>query len=213
MENIHKIKAKKARDNTLSDQFEAKKAKNKAIRERKFARWEEHLAQGSGERQHESLSCPSGEHYMRLREALAYLKVSFLDALDPYHAYYLDRVAVKKASGKNPAISVHAPPNDKTLPDPDEDESDPAGIVGLRSYIVEIEGRFKSGISNFFFSRIVSEITKMASNLLQLGEEEEEEDSGRGAVGVADEVVAFVRDIAMHPETWLDFPLLDDEDD
>ncbi|PHT80881.1 hypothetical protein T459_13896 [Capsicum annuum] len=51
MENIHKIKAKKARDNTLSDQFEAKKAKNKAIRERKFARWEEHLAQGSGERQ------------------------------------------------------------------------------------------------------------------------------------------------------------------
>ncbi|KAM3234970.1 hypothetical protein P3L10_015006 [Capsicum annuum] len=53
----------------------------------------------------------------------------------------------------------------------------------------------------------------MASNLLQLGEEEEEEDSGRGAVGVADEVVAFVRDIAMHPETWLDFPLLDDEDD
>ncbi|PHU17007.1 hypothetical protein BC332_12702 [Capsicum chinense] len=98
----------------------------------------------------------------------------------------LDRVAVKKASGKNPAISVHAPPNDKTLPDPDEDESDPAGIV---------------------------EITKMASNLLQLGEEEEEEDSGRGAVGVADEVVAFVRDIAMHPETWLDFPLLDDEDD
>ncbi|KAM3338725.1 hypothetical protein P3S68_030811 [Capsicum galapagoense] len=63
-----------------------------------------------------------------------------------------------------------------------------------------------------FFSRIVSEITKMASNLLQLGEEEEE-DSGRGAVGVADEVVAFVRDIAMHPETWLDFPLLDDEDD
>ncbi|PHT56862.1 hypothetical protein CQW23_05348 [Capsicum baccatum] len=101
---------------------------------------------------------------------------------------------------------------DKTLLDPDEEESDPAGIAGLRSDIIEIGGRFKSGISKFSKNIPVSEITKMASNLLQLGEEEEE-DPGRGAVGVTEEVVAFVRDIAMHPETWLDFPLLDDEDD
>ncbi|PHU24926.1 hypothetical protein BC332_03258 [Capsicum chinense] len=47
----------------------------------------------------------------------------------------------------------------------------------------------------------------MTSNLLQLGEEEEE-DSGRGAVGVTDKLVAFVRGIAMFPKTMLDFPLL-----
>jgi hypothetical protein len=33
------------------------------------------------------------------------------------------------------------------------------------------------------------------------------------AVGVTDEVVAFANNIAMHPETWLDFPLADEEDD
>jgi len=26
------------------------------------------------------------------------------------------------------------------------------------------------------------------------------------AVGVTEEVVGFARDVAMHPETWLDFP-------
>lgn len=45
MESIHKSKAEKAREKTLSDQFEAKRAKNKASRERKFARREERLAQ------------------------------------------------------------------------------------------------------------------------------------------------------------------------
>lgn len=34
MENIHKTKAEKAREKTLSDQFEARRAKNKASRER-----------------------------------------------------------------------------------------------------------------------------------------------------------------------------------
>uniref|UniRef100_A0A0A0K651 Large ribosomal subunit protein eL19 domain-containing protein n=1 Tax=Cucumis sativus TaxID=3659 RepID=A0A0A0K651_CUCSA len=51
MESIHKSKAEKAREKTLSDQFEAKRAKNKASRERKFARREERLAQGPGEKQ------------------------------------------------------------------------------------------------------------------------------------------------------------------
>ncbi|KAF7053905.1 hypothetical protein CFC21_061711 [Triticum aestivum] len=46
MESIHKSKAEKAREKTLSDQFEAKRAKSKASRERKIARREERLAQG-----------------------------------------------------------------------------------------------------------------------------------------------------------------------
>ncbi|EFJ08008.1 hypothetical protein SELMODRAFT_179747 [Selaginella moellendorffii] len=45
MENIHKFKAEKAREKTLTDQFEARRAKNKATRERKIARREERLAQ------------------------------------------------------------------------------------------------------------------------------------------------------------------------
>lgn len=47
MESIHKSKAEKAREKTLFDQFEAKRAKNKASRERKSARREERLAQVS----------------------------------------------------------------------------------------------------------------------------------------------------------------------
>nr|GMD68611.1 60S ribosomal protein L19-3-like [Ipomoea batatas] len=50
MESIHKSKAEKAREKTLSDQFEAKRAKNKASRERKNARREERLNQGPGVR-------------------------------------------------------------------------------------------------------------------------------------------------------------------
>ena len=45
MESIHKSKAEKAREKTLSDQFEARRAKNKVTRERKIARREERLAQ------------------------------------------------------------------------------------------------------------------------------------------------------------------------
>lgn len=41
----------------------------------------------------------------------------------------------------------------------------------------------------------------------------EEEESFKSAVGITDEVLTFARNISMHPETWLDFPLFDDEDD
>ncbi|XVF31913.1 hypothetical protein REPUB_Repub17cG0035600 [Reevesia pubescens] len=45
MESIRKSKAEKAIEKTLSDQFEANRAKNKASRERKMAKREECLAQ------------------------------------------------------------------------------------------------------------------------------------------------------------------------
>nr|GMD79685.1 BSD domain-containing family protein [Ipomoea batatas] len=47
-------------------------------------------------------------------------------------------------------------------------------------------------------------MNSIASNILQLGSDEEEDDSWtKGAVA---------RDIAMHPETWIDFPLPENED-
>ncbi|KAK7843025.1 60s ribosomal protein l19-3 [Quercus suber] len=59
MESIHKSKAEKAREKTLSDQFEAKRAKNKASRERKHARREERLAQGPVERAPAAVAPPA----------------------------------------------------------------------------------------------------------------------------------------------------------
>lgn len=84
-------------------------------------------------------------------------------------------------------------------------------IAGIRSDFAEIGGKFKSGISKFSSNIKVSEFTKIASNLLQFGSEEEAEAAGL-ALGVTPEVLGFVRNISMHPETWLDFPLSDDEE-
>ncbi|KAG6724832.1 hypothetical protein I3842_02G001500 [Carya illinoinensis] len=81
-------------------------------------------------------------------------------------------------------------------------------ISGIRSDFAEISGKFKTGISKLSTNKTVSEITKIASNFLLLGSEEEIGD----AVGVTEEVLAFARNVSMHPETWLDFPLPDYED-
>lgn len=112
-------------------------------------------------------------------------------------------------------------PDDKLLFEARSDsEGSEQKITGIRSDFAEIGGRFRSGISKLSSNVHVSEFTKIASNLLQLGpdnenSEERANDSVMGAVvGVTEEVVAFARDISMHPETWLDFPLPvnDDED-
>ncbi|XP_031109417.1 uncharacterized protein LOC116013671 [Ipomoea triloba] len=98
--------------------------------------------------------------------------------------------------------------------DPDQGGSDAVGPAGIRNDFAELGGRFRSGISKLSNNKAVSEITKIASNILQLGSDEEDDDSWtKGAVGVTEEVVTYARDIAMHPETWLDFPLPENEDD
>lgn len=57
-------------------------------------------------------------------------------------------------------------------------------------------------------------LSKLASSLLPFARDMVGEFPGREAVvGLTDEVVAFANNIAMHPETWLDFPLPDDEED
>ncbi|KAJ6675978.1 BSD DOMAIN-CONTAINING PROTEIN-RELATED [Salix viminalis] len=98
--------------------------------------------------------------------------------------------------------------------DADADAEDDAALIdGIRSDFAEIGGRFKSGISKLSSNKTVSEFTKIASNLLQLGSESDEIETtvsaAASAVGVTEEVVGFARDVAMHPETWLDFPLPD----
>ncbi|RWW62421.1 hypothetical protein BHE74_00030460 [Ensete ventricosum] len=103
--------------------------------------------------------------------------------------------------------------------------SDSASMTGIRCDFAEIGGRFGSGFSKISGNMGVSEISKIASNFLQLRaeeeeeqeeEEEEEEDDDSfsgGAIGITEEVMSFVRNISMHPETWLDFPLLSDDED
>ncbi|KAL7606556.1 hypothetical protein Lser_V15G19952 [Lactuca serriola] len=104
--------------------------------------------------------------------------------------------------------------NEQSDPSDPEDAS-PEGISGIRRDFAEIGGRFRSGISKLSTNIDVSEITKMATNFLQLSPDGDDYQLSRdaNAIGVTDEVVAFVRDITMHPETWLDFPLPEDEDD
>ncbi|KAI3747841.1 hypothetical protein L6452_10525 [Arctium lappa] len=96
----------------------------------------------------------------------------------------------------------------------DPEASAPEAISGIRRDFAEIGGRFRTGISKLSNNIDVSEIKKLASNFLQLESDDEDYDSTEddGAVGVTDEVVAFATDLAMHPETWLNFPLLEDED-
>ncbi|OMP01782.1 hypothetical protein COLO4_11604 [Corchorus olitorius] len=113
------------------------------------------------------------------------------------------------------AKSVPPPSDDQDEVSDDQDElSDEALIAGIRSDLSEIGGKFKTGISKLSNNIAVSEFTKIASNFLQFGSEEEslEKYQSGSVVGLTEEVVAFARDIAMHPETWLDFPVPDYDD-
>ncbi|KFK28451.1 hypothetical protein AALP_AA8G516000 [Arabis alpina] len=93
----------------------------------------------------------------------------------------------------------------------EEGEEDEDLIAGIRNDIAEIGGRFKTGITKLSGNLPVSEFTKIASSFLQLGSEEVDP-KDYDVIGVTEELVGFVKDLAMHPETWLDFPLPDEED-
>ncbi|KNA09440.1 hypothetical protein SOVF_153460 [Spinacia oleracea] len=69
--------------------------------------------------------------------------------------------------------------------------------------------------SEFGNKRSVIENCESSSSLHRLGlqkVEEEDDDWVNEAVGLTDEVLTFSGNIAHHPETWLDFPVEDDED-
>ncbi|KAI4383715.1 hypothetical protein MLD38_009521 [Melastoma candidum] len=117
--------------------------------------------------------------------------------------------------------SFLAPP--PSLPDDAEGgrEDDVPAFDGIRSDFAEIEDRVRTGISRISSNVTVWEFTKMASALFQPGEEVKEEwlelekEEEVGVIGVTEEAVAFARNISNHPETWLDFPIVegDEEDD
>ncbi|KAG6534685.1 uncharacterized protein LOC121988897 [Zingiber officinale] len=89
-------------------------------------------------------------------------------------------------------------------------------IAGIRNDFAEISGKFRSGISSVLsHTKTVSEISKIASSILPFGLEEEREDDEDllDAIGINEEVLAFARNVSMHPETWLDFPLPHGEED
>lgn len=57
-------------------------------------------------------------------------------------------------------------------------------------------------------------LSRLATSFIPYARDIVEEISGRDyyAVALTDEVVAFANNIAMHPETWLDFPLPEEDD-
>ncbi|XP_010458431.1 PREDICTED: uncharacterized protein LOC104739693 [Camelina sativa] len=66
----------------------------------------------------------------------------------------------------------------------------------------------ENGVQHVFNDPLVEEDEEEEEEEEETDDEEEE----IAAVALTDEVLAFARNIAMHPETWLDFPLDPDED-
>ncbi|OVA10683.1 BSD [Macleaya cordata] len=90
----------------------------------------------------------------------------------------------------------------------DPEISDSSRIDGIRGDLYEnVEN------SDLSIDKAINEIPRIDSPVLLSGSElSEDKYPIGGAVGVTDEVLVFARNIAMHPETWLDFPLVDDEE-
>ena len=57
-------------------------------------------------------------------------------------------------------------------------------------------------------------LTKMNTDLFESEMESESdlEECGFGGIRITDKVLAFARNIEMHPEMWLDFPIDEEED-
>ncbi|KAK4713055.1 hypothetical protein R3W88_018962 [Solanum pinnatisectum] len=109
-----------------------------------------------------------------------------------------------------------------TSPTQSEQESSTEKFSGIKSDLVEIGDSFKSSLSLFSSNKTVSEISKLASNFLQFGDESidrenaEDEDGDddydddedeEEVVGITDDVVEFVSTISQRPQLWTDFPL------
>eukprot|EP00252_Welwitschia_mirabilis_P015313 TRINITY_DN33639_c0_g1_i1.p1 TRINITY_DN33639_c0_g1~~TRINITY_DN33639_c0_g1_i1.p1 ORF type:complete len:553 (+),score=159.65 TRINITY_DN33639_c0_g1_i1:298-1956(+) len=120
-------------------------------------------------------------------------------------------------------------------PDRTREETKPS-LEGMRSDLAEISGSVKTGISRLALNLFPFKgHSSDADDEGQTGAEEEDdsddeeeeekeqeneedeeqlqEEPVKPVVGITEEVLAFAKNISMHPETWLDFPLFSDDDD
>lgn len=146
------------------------------------------------------------------------------DAISPSAGVKDDLSAIGETIGRQlrgVAAFLAPPPADDSAGDGTSQK-----LAGIRNDLAEIGGSFKSSLSLLSSNRAVSEISKLASNLLQLNEETElgdddrlkndnggdgdgdyeGEDEYEGA-GITDEVIEFAAKISNRPELWTDFPL------
>ncbi|EFJ19895.1 hypothetical protein SELMODRAFT_152998 [Selaginella moellendorffii] len=93
-------------------------------------------------------------------------------------------------------LSSDKPAGQVTPVDDEEDTSRGGGV----------ESSSKMGISA---ATLVDGVSKLASSLFLF---DDEPDDAIEVPGLTDEVVAFARNVSLHPETWLDFPLASDDD-
>lgn len=112
----------------------------------------------------------------------------------------------------------HSVPFDEVEWKPDPERSDAVGAAGMWNDFTELAGKFRSGVSELSnnmavsgINKITSRFSKMASNILQMLDEKENECWKKGANGVSEGVVAYASGVAMHPENWLNFHLREDE--
>ncbi|XP_039050327.1 uncharacterized protein LOC120191445 [Hibiscus syriacus] len=102
----------------------------------------------------------------------------------------------------------HSDLSDRSISRDEDDPSDSAAVVGIGEDFAEIGGTLSKMASDYFpFGREENQEQYEMEN-----ESEEEEDQEFDVVGITDEVLTFARNIAHHPETWLDFSLDPDED-
>ena len=140
----------------------------------------------------------------------------------------------------NNSNEAHVPPTTSTKPqaddneiESDEEEEEDAQTRGVKEDLSEFQQTLTRqfwGVASFLApppshpstpsNRLAPDCGRSEPADHQPGQppmafnedEEEEEELEECAVGVTEEVLAFARNIAMHPETWLDFPLDEEED-
>ena len=113
--------------------------------------------------------------------------------------------------------AVDPSPSSSSSSSQSQSQSQSQALVGIRNDLVEIGGSLKSRLILLSSAKAVSEISKLASNLLQFENNEEEEEEEEEAFrqdeddddvpGVTDDVLDFVSEISTRPELWTDFPL------
>lgn len=80
-----------------------------------------------------------------------------------------------------------------------------SGYAGVKNDLAEISDSFKKSVSLLSPKKAVSELHRFATSLLF--DSKGVVNVGGKGVGVNDEVVEFVSEVAVRPEFWLEFPV------